>query len=104
MKYKFTILLEPQEEGGYTITCEELPELVTECDSISEIDGPVQEAFDAIFELYASKRKDIPQKCVDPEERFYIQNFHPRTHPLLRTIYGVNEISRNIETAQRAWL
>ncbi len=32
--YKLPLLLEPQPEGGYTITCPLLPELITEADML----------------------------------------------------------------------
>lgn len=38
---KLTIIFSPQPEGGFTITCRELPELITECDSIDEIRAKV---------------------------------------------------------------
>ena len=34
---QITVILEEQPEGGYTVTCKELPELVTEGDSIDEV-------------------------------------------------------------------
>jgi antitoxin HicB len=35
-KYSFSVILEPQEEGGYTVLVPALPEVVTEGDSESE--------------------------------------------------------------------
>jgi antitoxin HicB len=36
--YKLPLVLEPQPEGGYTVTCPVLPELITEGDSVQEAD------------------------------------------------------------------
>ena len=35
--YKLPLVLEPQPEGGYTITCPLLPNLVTEADTLEEV-------------------------------------------------------------------
>ena len=43
--YKLHIVLMPQPEGGYTVTCPLLPELVTEGDTVREA---LQNAGDAL--------------------------------------------------------
>ncbi len=35
-EYSYTVVLEPAEEGGYTVTCPALPGLVTEGDTLVE--------------------------------------------------------------------
>ena len=35
--YKLPLVLEPQPEGGYTITCPLLPNLITEADTLDEV-------------------------------------------------------------------
>ena len=52
MRYRLTLLCEEQQEGGYTITCRELPELITECDSLDELRDNVEDALIAVIELY----------------------------------------------------
>ena len=42
--YKLPLLLEPQPEGGYTITCPLLPILVTEADTLAEVMPNVSDA------------------------------------------------------------
>ncbi len=37
--YRISAILTPQPEGGYTVTCKELPELFTEGDSVEEALG-----------------------------------------------------------------
>ena len=60
MNYVLSLILEEQEEGGYTITCLELPELVTECDSLSELKDNVIDAFKAVVELYDFRNRSLP--------------------------------------------
>ena len=52
MRYKLSLLLTEQPEGGFTITCRELPELITECDSLDEMMDNVIDAFHAVAGLY----------------------------------------------------
>ena len=50
--YKLPLLLEPQPEGGFTITCPLLPELITEADTLDEVTPHVADALEAIIEAY----------------------------------------------------
>jgi predicted RNase H-like HicB family nuclease len=55
MECKYTVLFEPAEEGGYTVTCPALPGLVTEADTLEEARAM---AIDAIRGYIESLRKD----------------------------------------------
>ena len=48
--YKLPLVLEPQPEGGWTITCPILPGLVTEADTLDEISINVTDAIEALLE------------------------------------------------------
>ena len=58
--YKVPLTLEPQPEGGYTVTCPLLPELITEADDISEVYPHVADALAAIIELYEDMKRPLP--------------------------------------------
>jgi antitoxin HicB len=53
LAYKIPLVFEPQPEGGYTVTCPILPELITEGDTIAEALVNVRDALAAIIEAYA---------------------------------------------------
>ena len=57
---KIPLLLEPQPEGGWTITCPILPGLVTEADTWEEIDPNVTDALNAVMEIYEHLKKPLP--------------------------------------------
>ncbi len=59
--YKLPLVLEPQPEGGYTITCPLLPELVTEADSLDQIAPNVADALAALIEAYEDLHKPLPE-------------------------------------------
>ena len=58
--YKVPLVLTPQAEGGYTVTSPVLPELVTEGDTVEEALAHVQDAVQAVVELYDDLGKPLP--------------------------------------------
>ena len=61
MQYKIPLVLEPQPEGGYTVTSPLLPELVTEGDSIDDAMANVKDALAAVIEAYHDLGRSLPQ-------------------------------------------
>ena len=63
---RIPLLLEPQPEGGYTVTSPLLPELVTEGDTVSEALANAEDAFAAVVEIYEDRGCPLPSSiCVD---------------------------------------
>ena len=58
--YKHPLLLEPQPEGGYTVTCPLLPDLITEADCIEEVIPHVADALAALIEAYEDLNQLLP--------------------------------------------
>jgi antitoxin HicB len=58
--YKLPIVLEAQPEGGYTITCPLVPELVTEADTLDQVQAHVADALGALIEMYEDLGKKLP--------------------------------------------
>lgn len=54
------LLFSPQPEGGFTVTCPVLPELVTEGDTLNEAIANAQDALTAVVELYADEGRALP--------------------------------------------
>ncbi len=59
--YKLPLVLEPQPEGGYTVTCPTVPELITEGDTVREALANASDALTAIIEAYADLGRPLPQ-------------------------------------------
>lgn len=57
---RIPLVLEPQSEGGYTVTSPLLPELVTEGDTIAEVLANVEDAFAAVVEIYHDRGCSLP--------------------------------------------
>ena len=58
--YKLPLVLEPQPEGGYTITCPLVPDLVTEADTLDEVQPHVADALAALIEIYQDLGRPLP--------------------------------------------
>jgi antitoxin HicB len=58
--YKLPLLFEPQPEGGYTVTCPLLPELITEGGTVAEALVNVEDALAAIIETYQDLNRPLP--------------------------------------------
>ncbi|HMT08573.1 MAG TPA: type II toxin-antitoxin system HicB family antitoxin [Pyrinomonadaceae bacterium] len=58
--YKLPLVLDPQPEGGWTITCPILPGLVTEADTVDEIRTNVTDAIEALLEGYEELGQPVP--------------------------------------------
>ena len=54
------MVLDPQPEGGYTVTCPLLPELITEGDTVQEAVSNVADALAAILEAYEDLGRPVP--------------------------------------------
>jgi antitoxin HicB len=63
MLYKVPLVLEPQPEGGYTVTSPLLPELVTEGDTLDEALVNVKDALLAVIEVYQDLGRPIPRNA-----------------------------------------
>lgn len=60
MLYRLPLVFTPQPEGGYTVTCPVLSELVTEGDTLEEANANVGDALAAVIELYADQGRALP--------------------------------------------
>ena len=52
---RIPLILEPQPEGGYTVTSPLLPELITEGDTIAECLANAEDAFAVVVEIYEDR-------------------------------------------------
>lgn len=58
--YKLPLVLDPQPEGGYVVTCPLLPELITEGDDIQDALQNANDALAAIIECYERVQNGNP--------------------------------------------
>ncbi|MBI4672277.1 MAG: type II toxin-antitoxin system HicB family antitoxin [Chloroflexi bacterium] len=58
--YKLPLVMDPQPEGGFTVTCPVLPELITEGDTPQEALENVRDALSALLEAYEYLKRPMP--------------------------------------------
>ena len=66
--YRFSVVLEPQDGGGYTVLVPALPEVVTEGDTENEALANVEEAIRAVLSYRQDHGLSIPADAF-PEVR-----------------------------------
>ena len=55
---RIPLVLDPQPEGGYTVTSPLLPELITEGETVSDALANAENAFAAVMEIYEERLPD----------------------------------------------
>ena len=63
-EHTYNILLQPEPEGGYTVTCPSLPGLVTYGESLEEARAMAVEAIEACLESLQVDDEPIPESDV----------------------------------------
>jgi antitoxin HicB len=59
-RFQYAVLLTPAEEGGYVVTCRDLPELVTQGESVEDALEQASDAMDEVFAAYLTEGLDFP--------------------------------------------
>jgi len=62
--YKLPLVLEPQPEGGYVVTCPLLPELITEGETVQDALQNANDALAAIVQALKDLKKPLPQALI----------------------------------------
>ena len=52
-------------EGGYTVTCKELPELITYGRTLDEALENAEDAFNAVVEAYEEQGRELPDSIIE---------------------------------------
>jgi antitoxin HicB len=73
---KLPLVLEPQPEGGYTVTCPLLPELLTEGDTAQEALGNLPDALAALLDAYRRLGRPVPAalKQNEPDSPLWLES------------------------------
>jgi len=65
-EYRYTVVFEPAEEGGYVVTVPALPGLVTEGDSLEEAREMAKDAIRGYLESLQKHGEEIPLEHGEP--------------------------------------
>lgn len=59
-RFEYAVTLTPAEEGGFVVTCHDLPQLVTQGESVEDALYEASDAMDEVFAGYMSRGKPFP--------------------------------------------
>ena len=68
LRYNLTLVFEPDPDGGYVVNCEELPELITEGDTLDEAFANAKDAFETILDAYKRIGRKLPEPITRRQE------------------------------------
>jgi len=60
-RFQYPVVLTPADEGGYVVTCRDLPELVTQGETVDDALEQAADAMDEVFATYLTEGLDFPQ-------------------------------------------
>lgn len=60
-RFQYAVRLLPSDEGGYVVTCRDLPELITQGESVGEALEQASDAMDEVFATYLTEGLDFPE-------------------------------------------
>lgn len=66
-EYQYTIILHPDEEGGYTVTVPSLPGCVTQGETIEEAIAMAKDAIRLFVETLLSEGESVPEEREHPQ-------------------------------------
>jgi antitoxin HicB len=64
--HTYTVLLQPEPEGGFTVTCPALPGLVTYGESLEEARAMAADAIEGYLECLREDGEPIPESDPEP--------------------------------------
>lgn len=59
-RFEYAVRLEPAEEGGFVVTCRDLPALVTQGDDQADALAQAADAMDEVFAIYMDEGMALP--------------------------------------------
>jgi antitoxin HicB len=60
-RFQYAVSLTSAEEGGYVVTCRDLPELITQGESVEDALEQASDAMEEVFATYLTEGMDFPE-------------------------------------------
>jgi antitoxin HicB len=70
-RFEYAVLLAPAEEGGFVVTCRDLPEVTTQGENVEGVLAQAVDAMDEAFAAWMKSNEDFP-KPTRPREGEYL--------------------------------
>jgi predicted RNase H-like HicB family nuclease len=65
---QYVCMFSPEPEGGYTVTCPALPEVVTYGVTLEQARHNAKEAIELVLESYQEEGRTLPESDIDPRK------------------------------------
>lgn len=59
-RFEYAVMLTPATEGGFVVTCRDLPQLVTQGEDVADALSEASDAMDEVFAAYMQGKLDFP--------------------------------------------
>ncbi|MHB8310730.1 MAG: type II toxin-antitoxin system HicB family antitoxin, partial [Metallibacterium sp.] len=59
-RFEYAVALTPADEGGFVVTCRDLPQLITQGESVADALAAAADAMDKVFATYMLAKLDFP--------------------------------------------
>ena len=59
-RFEYAVILTPSDEGGFVVTCRDLPQLVTQGEDFADALAEAADAMDEVFAAYMQGKLDFP--------------------------------------------
>lgn len=63
--FSLTLLFTPESDGGFTVTCDELPEFLTDGKTLDDAMNKVEDAFLGVLDIYIETKRQLPESILD---------------------------------------
>jgi len=68
-RFEYSVLLTPAQEGGFVVTCRDLPQLITQGNNLSDALAQAADAMDEVFATYMQNNMSFPAPSkIEPGE------------------------------------
>ena len=73
-RFEYAVALTPADEGGFVVTCRDLPQLITQVETVADALSAAADAMDEVFAAYMLAKLDFPapsktrrdERCLAP--------------------------------------
>ena len=59
-RFEYAVVLKPADEGGFIVTCRDLPQLVTQGENVADALAEAADAMDEVFAAYMQGKLEFP--------------------------------------------
>jgi antitoxin HicB len=71
-RFEFAVALAPAREGGFVVTCRDLPQLITQGEDVADALSEASDAMDEVFAAYMQGKLQFPEASKPKQGEFSV--------------------------------